>query len=48
MDDKMRDGSGKPGVGVRLEQGLELLADAFANAPLAETVAAGDVERRHQ
>ena len=48
VDEKMEERRGKPGIKVGLEQRFELLVDALADGPLAEAVAAGDVERRHQ
>ena len=48
VDDQMPQCGGKGRIKVRLEQGLALLADALADAALAEAVAAGNVESRHQ
>ena len=39
---------GQRSIKVRLEQGLELLLDAFVDGALAEAVAAGNVKGRHQ
>ena len=39
---------GQCSINVRLEQGLDLLLDAFVDGALAEAVAAGDEEGGHQ
>ena len=48
MYDEMQQGCEDCRKAVGLEQGLELLLDAFADGPLAEAVAAGNVKRCHQ
>ena len=48
VDEAVEHGGGRCRIKVRLEQGLDLLLDAFVDGALAEAVAAGDVERRHQ
>ena len=48
MDEAVEHGGGRCRIKVRLEQGLDLLLDAFVDGALAEAVAAGDEEGGHQ
>ena len=48
MNDEVQHRGEHRSVAKGLEQAFELLVDALADGALAEAVAAGDVERRHQ
>ena len=48
VDEAVEHGGGRCRIKVRLEQGLDLLLDAFVDGALAEAVAAGDEEGGHQ